>query len=82
MSGLTFNRDNKSHTITISVEPTQGLTLSVSDTFFNNDYYDITNNNNGTWTINYTGWGIAYNGTLNITAADGTTIRITLSEQR
>lgn len=81
VSGLTFNRDIKSHTITISVEPTQELTLSVSDTVLNSDYYDITNNNNGTWTINYTGRGIAYNGTLNITAADGTTKRITLSGQ-
>lgn len=73
VSGLAFG-DNKSHTITISIEPEQAVELRVAGR------YEVNKNYDGTYTITYNGWGVLYSGTLTISAADGTTKTITLSE--
>ena len=73
VSGLAFG-NNKSHTITISIEPEQAVELRVSGR------YEVNKNYDGTYTITYNGWGVLYSGTLTISAADGTTKTITLSK--
>lgn len=75
ISGLQFNRNTNSQSISISINKSD---VTITEVKSQNGRYNCTKNNNGTYTIS-TGDNAWWGDTLVITASDGTTKSISLS---